>query len=49
MHKQKFTAILIPQDEGGYQVFFPYYPIAPRTEILWKKHWLMAKTLLKGF
>lgn len=26
MHTQKFTVILIPQDEGGYQVFFPYYP-----------------------
>ena len=26
MHIQKFTVILIPQDEGGYQVFFPYYP-----------------------
>ncbi len=26
MAKQKFTAFLIPQDEGGYQVFFPYYP-----------------------
>ena len=26
MHVQKFTVILIPQDEGGYQVFFPYYP-----------------------
>lgn len=26
MSKQKFTAILLPQDEGGYQVFFPYYP-----------------------
>ena len=23
MSKQKFTAILLPQDEGGYQVFFP--------------------------
>ena len=26
MSKQKFTVILLPQDEGGYQVFFPYYP-----------------------
>ena len=26
MSKHKFTAILLPQDEGGYQVFFPYYP-----------------------
>lgn len=26
MHLQKFTVFLIPQDEGGYQVFFPYYP-----------------------
>ena len=26
MHIQKFTVILIPLDEGGYQVFFPYYP-----------------------
>ena len=26
MGKQKFTVFLIPQDEGGYQVFFPYYP-----------------------
>jgi predicted RNase H-like HicB family nuclease len=26
MHLQKFTVSLIPQDEGGYQVFFPYYP-----------------------
>lgn len=23
---RKFTVILLPQDEGGYQVFFPYYP-----------------------
>ena len=26
MNKQIFTAILMLQDEGGYQVFFPYYP-----------------------
>ena len=26
MATQKFTVILIPLDEGGYQVFFPYYP-----------------------
>ncbi|MDA0263851.1 MAG: type II toxin-antitoxin system HicB family antitoxin [Chloroflexi bacterium] len=26
MVKKKFTVILIPQDEGGYQAFFPYYP-----------------------
>ena len=26
MPLQKFTVILTPQDEGGYQVFFPYYP-----------------------
>ena len=23
---QKFTVILLPQIEGGYQLFFPYYP-----------------------
>ena len=26
MSMQKFTVILLPQDEGGYHVFFPYYP-----------------------
>ena len=26
MSTRKFTVILLPQDEGGYQVFFPYYP-----------------------
>ena len=26
MSIRKFTVILLPQDEGGYQVFFPYYP-----------------------
>ncbi len=26
MNVRKFTVILFPQDEGGYQVFFPYYP-----------------------
>ena len=26
MANQKFTVLLMPQDEGGYQVFFPYYP-----------------------
>ena len=26
MHQQKFTVILWPLDEGGYQAFFPYYP-----------------------
>ena len=26
MFKQKFTVLLIPQVEGGYQAFFPYYP-----------------------
>jgi predicted RNase H-like HicB family nuclease len=26
MSVRKFTVILLPQDEGGYQVFFPYYP-----------------------
>ncbi len=26
MVKQKFTIFLLPQDEGGYQVFVPYYP-----------------------
>ncbi len=26
MFKQKFTVMLIPQVEGGYQAFFPYYP-----------------------
>ena len=26
MVKQKFTVFLMPADEGGYQVIFPYYP-----------------------
>ncbi len=26
MGKQKFTIFLLPQDEGGYQVFVPHYP-----------------------
>ena len=26
MFTQKFTVMLIPQVEGGYQAFFPYYP-----------------------
>ena len=26
MPKQKFTIFLMPLAEGGYQVFFPYYP-----------------------
>jgi predicted RNase H-like HicB family nuclease len=26
MVKRKFTVFLMPLDEGGYQVFFPYYP-----------------------
>ena len=26
MSIRKFTVILLPQDEGGYQVFFPYFP-----------------------
>lgn len=26
MSIRKFTVILLPQDDGGYQVFFPYYP-----------------------
>ena len=26
MGQQKFTVSLMPLDEGGYQVFFPYYP-----------------------
>ena len=26
MPKQKFTIFLMPLEEGGYQVFFPYYP-----------------------
>ena len=26
MVKQKFTVLLMPLDEGGYQVFFPYNP-----------------------
>ena len=26
MSTRKFTFILLPQDEGGHQVFFPYYP-----------------------
>ena len=26
MVKQKFTVFLMPLDEGGYQVFFPYHP-----------------------
>ena len=26
MSTRKFTVILLPQDDGGYQVFFPYYP-----------------------
>ena len=26
MSIRRFTVILLPQDDGGYQVFFPYYP-----------------------
>ena len=26
MKKQRFTVILLPQEDGGYQAHFPYYP-----------------------
>lgn len=26
MEKRRLTAILLPQEEGGYHVFFPYHP-----------------------
>ena len=26
MKKQRFTIILLPQEDGGYQAHFPYYP-----------------------
>jgi predicted RNase H-like HicB family nuclease len=26
MGKRRFTVVLLPQEEGGYQAFFPYHP-----------------------
>ena len=48
MVMQKFTVILVPIEEGGYQAFFPYYPNCVSDGLTVEEALVNSKLALEG-
>ncbi len=48
MVMQKFTVILVPREEGGYQAFFPYYPNCVSDGLTVEEALVSSKLALEG-
>ena len=48
MAKRKFTIFMMPLEEGGYQVFFPYYPSCVTDGVTLEEALKNAKDAMEG-